>query len=379
MKVEVSSILRKCCIIALLTVMTVALSFTDILYNDCGSSLIADKAYANDAQIEFNRTNDTNTDTRINYSDIDNIKTSIVAPANGILNFKRSETDTYSRSVDYEIHLYSDAECTKQIDELDWYGWQVTGGTTYYLLVKPDAQDNAWKDAGTFCISLYFAEAPASDIDLNSSNYEPNKLYAFGVGAPAYAKFVAPETAIYKISNTSVLCDNNKTPISVKSNGDGCGLIGGQTYYFKLGYLNYDNPSKYFTYSDSIGKITKLKYSTITADSLKQAKNLKAIALKVKGSKHPHVDFAFYLGNSKSTQWVKVKFTKSKQWIMTADRTNMKGNYKFYVYNSRGKTVAHSSSMRATYYGKNLKKGTYYIKVVKTSKMATGIANLYLY
>jgi len=329
----------------------------------------AHAATAGTATLVLNTTSGSDTETEISYTDPGNIKASTDITSDGLLTVNVSQDSCIGS---YHVLLFSDAACTQAVSAFDDNSWIVSGGSTYYLQVKPDNNEEC-NSEGTVVVNAYLAVIPKADINLNSSAYQPYLLYSFGT-SKVYAKFTPAKTGFYKIGNMCVLCDKNKKAISVSDIGDGYGLIGGRTYYLSLGYPKYKKTGTADVYTGSIGKIRTIKTNAAAA-SMKSAKKLKTRKLSMKSDGETILHYGFYLGKSKA-KWMKVSAAKTKYWYLAAQKNTIKGDYAFYVYNASGKLVCHGASTSNRYVVKKIKKGTYYVKVIKKSSKATGVTQL---
>lgn len=276
--------------------------------------------------------------------------------------------------------LFYDAACTSPVD------------STRSVISNGSVSSNVFTvpKSGTYYIGVY----------TTISNYSTAKIYAgemasvFANGADRtlsnktwsvvglensqtnYFKFKAAYNGYVTVTTdnlygkVTLLSSSKKTTysnaISAYSSSDAnitYGVRKGTTYTLKVtSNSNYDG-------------MYRLKYSNKSVTEKSGTSRSKAVTVSRNSTKKGYI-----AAGSSQADWYKIKLTKSTMKITLSGATCDKIVAK--LYNSKGKAVSSSTASISrsgyNYYlsGKNLKKGTYYIKVYRANSKSSGYYNL---
>lgn len=306
--------------------------------------------------------------TEIPCIDAANTIAKVTAPDNGLL-------EVSTEMFNIIPALYSDEACTVKVKDysslLPDGLWKVSAGATYYLKIKFTgiAGDEAM-DKGVVKVQALFASAS----DITTTNND-NRLYAFGINEISYVQYTPEKSGIYSIGGSPTLCDSNRNPIGTVGRGNSYGLQGGVTYVFKFGKGFSD------TGIDNM-LIYKIQPAPLSikpaAANMRAASSMKAVSIK--HSYSSTVGAGFVLGEKVSSKWIKLKLLRSEKIYMLTSGLGIQGDFKTSLYNSKGKLLISDKTARSGGYlhSSSVSKGTYYLKVTKTTSKANGTAYVLL-
>lgn len=273
--------------------------------------------------------------------------------------------------------LYSDAACTKSIATEDNTAYLSKAGTYY---IKVDS--TVLSETGESILTAAFAFVSGGDRQLK--NKSDVLTTTFGTSKPVYYKMKVTKPTKIAISFSTdyktygTLCNSKKTALTVQStieeNDKLVYVVGKGTYYLKVkskkGFIalssTFTTVSNAASASKSKAGTLKLNGSTRNALVLPEDSTSRNYYLKFYNPKNQKV----YLNvtTSFSSGSVKIEFVDSKGTSYgskkIASGITIRNVYNPYVYG------AYSASSRI------LPKGTYYIKLTKTQKKASGIVQI---
>ena len=269
--------------------------------------------------------------------------------------------------------LYKDSNCTEKLDGTaddisGYYYWHVNANTDYYAYITTkDAE--AYSEKSPYVIAASGAKEN-ENVDMDSS-YDEHRYIGYSLTSDVTYKYTAPKTGIYTFAggDSWYLCDSDGKTLSLSSYGGGCGLIKGNTYLLKCKFT-----SGPFVMTVQKPELLTNGYKK-TASTLSKARKLTAI--KLNKNSVPTLESAFYPGKE-SPRWIKLQTSATLKLNGNIESESMKGTVKVSLYSSSGKllkTISKSHPMKKY----KVSKGTYYIKIVKTSNLATGRGGIIIY
>lgn len=276
--------------------------------------------------------------------------------------------------------LFYDQACTKAVDSTGFVSsngsenarvFNIPKGGTYYIGVYTTI--NTYSTAQCYYGALAAIYANGADRTLSNktwsvvglknsqTNYFKFKATYNGYVTVSTDKLYGKVTLLSSSKNTTY---SNAISAYPKSNANiTYGVKKGTTYTLKV------------TSNSNSDGMYRIKYSNKSVTEKSGTSRSKAVTVSRNSTKK-----GFIAAGSSQADWYKIKLTKSTLKITLSGGTCDKIVAK--LYNSKGKAVSSSTASISrsgyNYYlsGKNLKKGTYYIKVYRANSKSSGYYNL---